>query len=476
MTIQKLSTIFYLVTGVLISLLTLFTALRFFEMREIDRAQEVRYASSIAADKLRQSSYDLTHMAHAYVDTGDPKFERFFWEILAIRNGKKPEPLHYERSYWDLVIGDPNFQPSPGGQKISLRAQMEGLGFTEEEFAKLKEAENNSNQLVQSEIRAFNAMKGLFQGPTGQFDVKGTPDPELARRLLNDENYLAAKAKIMRRLNEFYELFDARTLSAVAVAQRHSEIYISGVFVMLGLLLFWLALSYRIVRRKVQNLVQLEDETMNIGNVDYVSQFEIDSNDEIGNVSRAFTAAQAERDRYFDQSADLLAISGFDGYFKRLNPAWVKVLGFPPEELLSRPFIDLISPGSRTDAAAELDKLVIGIPVSLESQMGCKDGSFRWILWNITARPDVQEFYFSGQDITARKNTEMELHKAQKGSGGGQPCQERVSGKYEPRNPHANEWRARHCRPAAEHLVNHIATRVGGTGTRKWRDSAHHYQ
>ena len=155
---------------------------------------------------------------------------------------------------------------------------------------------------------------------------------------------------------------------------------------------------------------------MNIGNVDYVSQFEIDSNDEIGNVSRAFTAAQAERDRYFDQSADLLAISGFDGYFKRLNPAWVKVLGFPPEELLSRPFISLISPGSRADAAAELDKLMIGIPVSLESQMSCKDGSFRWILWNITARPDIQEFYFSGQDITARKNTEMELHKAQKGA------------------------------------------------------------
>ena len=71
----------------------------------------------------------------------------------------------------------------------------------------------------------------------------------------------------------------------------------------------WLALSYRIVRRKVQSLVQLEDETRNIGDVDQVSQFHIDSNDEIGNLSRAFTAAQAERDRYFNQSLNFLAIS-----------------------------------------------------------------------------------------------------------------------------------------------------------------------
>ena len=46
--------------------------------------------------------------------------------------------------------------------------------------------------------------------------------------------------------------------------------------------------------------------------------------------------------------------------------------------------------------------------------MCCKDGSTRWVLWNITANKDVEEFYFSGQDITARKNMEMELLNARK--------------------------------------------------------------
>jgi two-component system, sensor histidine kinase and response regulator len=99
MTIQKLSFIFYLVTAILISLLTLFMGLRYFEQQELEHFQEKRHASFLAADELRQSSDDLTRMARAYVDTGNPKFERMYWEILAIRNGEKERPLHYERSY-----------------------------------------------------------------------------------------------------------------------------------------------------------------------------------------------------------------------------------------------------------------------------------------------------------------------------------------------------------------------------------------
>ena len=81
---------------------------------------------------------------------------------------------------------------------------------------------------------------------------------------------------------------------------------------------------------------------------------------------------------------------------------------------MSRPFIDFVAPGSRIQAAAELDKLIAYCEDSFEIEMASKDGSLRWVLWNITALPEVQEFYISGQDITERKNTEADLQKAQK--------------------------------------------------------------
>ncbi len=412
MTIRKLSYIFYLTTGVLISLLTLFVVLRFLESRKLDDAMHVRHASFLVADELRQSSDDLTRMARAYVVTGEPKFEQYYWDILAIRNGEKERPFKYERSYWDMVLGDPGFEPKPSDGS-SLRSQLQQLGVTTAELAKLDEAETRSNELVERERKAFNAVKGA-RVSTDFPHVSSEPDPELALRLLHDENYHIAKAGVMRPLNEFYDMIDQRTVDVMTTSERRGGFYVSGVFGTLICIIAWVALSYRIVRQKVANLGQLEEETRHIGEEDYHSAIEIDSNDEIGHLSQVFVTTQTERDRYFNQSLNFLAISGFNGYFKRLNPAWADVSGFPLQELISRPFLDFVFSSSRTEASAALDKLMKGAPVSFECQMCCKDGSTRWVLWNITANQDVEELYFSGQDITARKYIETELLNARK--------------------------------------------------------------
>lgn len=60
---------------------------------------QARYQSYLLADELRQSSDDLTRLARTYVVSTDPSYEKQYFDILDIRNGKKPRPQHAERIY-----------------------------------------------------------------------------------------------------------------------------------------------------------------------------------------------------------------------------------------------------------------------------------------------------------------------------------------------------------------------------------------
>ena len=197
---------------------------------EVARTTDLRYRSYLLADELRQSSDDLTRLARTYAVTGDAKYEKQYFDILDIRNGKKPRPEHYERIYWDFVAAGID-KPQPDGATASLQALMKEAGFSEQEFAKLEEAQNNSDALVKNETIAMNAVKGLFDDGTGQFTKKGDPDLELARKLTHDENYHKYKAQIMKPVDEFLELLDKRTSAAVEQAKQaktHMQYWVTG--------------------------------------------------------------------------------------------------------------------------------------------------------------------------------------------------------------------------------------------------------
>lgn len=116
--------------------------------------------------------------------------------------------------------------------------------------------------------------------------------------------------------------------------------------------------------------------------------------------------SQRQRDRFFDLSLDLFCIAGVDGYFKQVNPAMERVLGFSTKELLAKPFIDFVHPDDRAATIDEDAKIVRGTDtVTFENRYRCQDGSYKWLLWTATFSPEEQLIYASAKEITERKST-----------------------------------------------------------------------
>ncbi len=114
--------------------------------------------------------------------------------------------------------------------------------------------------------------------------------------------------------------------------------------------------------------------------------------------------AQQELDRFFTVSLDMLCISDFNGYFRRLNPAWKKVLGFDPEDLVAQPYLDFVHPDDRESTIEAANQLASGADVvSFDNRYRAKDGSYRWIVWNSTPVVEDKLIYAVAHDVTGRK-------------------------------------------------------------------------
>ena len=114
--------------------------------------------------------------------------------------------------------------------------------------------------------------------------------------------------------------------------------------------------------------------------------------------------------RFFTLSQELLCTAGFDGYFKKLNCAWEKTLGYSLEELLAKPYIEFVHPDDRESSQNLVSQLVNGHNTSaFENRLLCKDGSVRWLLWSTVSVVEEQLLYASARDITERKKVEQDL-------------------------------------------------------------------
>ncbi len=119
-----------------------------------------------------------------------------------------------------------------------------------------------------------------------------------------------------------------------------------------------------------------------------------------------------ELDRYFESSLDLLCIADTDGYFRRLNREWERVLGYTVDELVGTPFLELVHPEDHQatiDAIANLTEQ--HEVIDFVNRYRCKDGSYSWLEWR--SYPSGKAIFAVARDITQRIAAEAALKESE---------------------------------------------------------------
>ncbi len=266
MSLKKLFISIFVVFSILFTGLGVLAKLLLDNQNQLQNEQEKRYQSFMIADEFRHSSRELTRLARTYVVTGTPKYETMYKDIIAVRDGKKPRP---------------------DGSTISLRQIMKNLGFTAEEFALLDEAIAKSDGLVATEVRAMNAVKGLFDDGSGHYTQKSAPNMELARELMFNPQYHDYLKEIMNPVSRFFTRLDERTKAACDlqdIAHRYMTIFFA---ILIALFMCLLFSGWVIYKKVICSVGLLAEDVSEIGEGNLTRGIKVSGGGEIGQLGNA---------------------------------------------------------------------------------------------------------------------------------------------------------------------------------------------
>lgn len=112
---------------------------------------------------------------------------------------------------------------------------------------------------------------------------------------------------------------------------------------------------------------------------------------------------------FFELSPDLLCIAGYDGYFKKINPAVSKLLGYTMEELYSRPINDFVHCTDKRSTQQVREQLIKSKPLfNFENRYVKKSGEIVWLSWTSLPIDSDQLVFAIAKDITHIKRQEAD--------------------------------------------------------------------
>lgn len=125
--------------------------------------------------------------------------------------------------------------------------------------------------------------------------------------------------------------------------------------------------------------------------------------------------AEQQLVRFFDLSVDLFCVAGLDGFFRRVNENFYRLLGHTEEELLAKRFLDFVHPEDRDATVAEVSRLSRGeTTLRFRNRYLRVDGAAVWLEWSARAVPEEGVIYAVARDVTDRVRLEARLERSRR--------------------------------------------------------------
>ena len=194
------------------------------------RAETLRLVSD-----LQNESLLLRRLVSAYTGTASPRYLLYYYDLLAIREGSKPQPASLGDSgdtgdallYWNEVIAGLRPHALPEGVPgRSLRSRMQALDFGRAEIDAAEGVLAATERLMKTEQVAFAATQGLYDRRTQAYVSEGVPDLAYASQLVHSPAYETQSAELARALSKLSHVTDQRTAEHLQRSETELQRYI----------------------------------------------------------------------------------------------------------------------------------------------------------------------------------------------------------------------------------------------------------
>ena len=193
-----------------------------------EQAAQRRSDTLRLVSELQNEAVMLRRLVSAYTSSGAPRYLLYYYDMLAIREGRKaPPPGTDPVLYWNEVIAGLRVHALPlGAPKLSLQARMKELDFRGEERDAVTVVLQATEQLKKTEQVAFAATQGLYDPKRKAYVSDGQPDLAYATQLVHSAAYEAQSAQLARALSTLSRITDARTAAERGHASAQLDRYI----------------------------------------------------------------------------------------------------------------------------------------------------------------------------------------------------------------------------------------------------------